>query len=142
VHYGIIVFNDPVNFVDPLGLEFITPENLQKILSNAPSWKGVPYLRRGKTRKGADCSGSTWAIYGEAGSPYLYRDSSSFPGSEFKEVPSPLPGDVVWWSGHMAIFAGEGKVWSARRTGFVYGLYPIEWFIKDYGPPTYYRYWK
>jgi len=138
----LYVWSNPVRWIDPWGLEFIVPEELQKIFGNAATWEGVPYLLGGKTRKGADCSGSTWKIYSEVGFPYPYKETMSFPGNEFREVSDPQPGDVVRWSGHLAIFAGEGKVWSARRPGFNYGLYPVQWFTKTYGPPTYYRYWK
>lgn len=81
---------------------------------------------------GADCSGSVWAIYKEAGFSYghyfntvkfvnLVASDPNFiaawlqkmAGTEtnfvkgqhfFKKVLVPQPGDIGWWEGHMAIY--------------------------------------
>jgi RHS repeat-associated protein len=91
--YGF-VGNNPVDYIDLLGLApgdwwdprtwiaklfgdskngFITPEEGQHIADVAKTWKGTPFSKIGNksTRKGADCSGSTWRIYQEAGFPMI-----------------------------------------------------------------------
>jgi cell wall-associated NlpC family hydrolase len=116
----------------------------------AKSWEGTYYIFGGKSRDGADCSGSTWAIYKEAGFLYKYLPSASFPNSpNFRPSPDNVPqvGDIGRWNGHMAIYdpnAPDGKnVWTAHRTGGPpYGSYNFERYNKIYGTVTWYRYYK
>jgi cell wall-associated NlpC family hydrolase len=133
----------PLNWFDPWGLEFISPEEGQSLVDEASTWLGTPYLSPGSTKKGADCVGSAWAIYAKKGFPYTNKKAGEYPTiPQFKEVPSPQSGDIVQWSGHVAVYAGEGYVWSTRREGKTYGYYPAQWFSNTYGPPRYLRYWK
>ncbi len=123
---------------------YLTTEERRKLLDNASTWTDTPYRKAGKTRAEADCSGSVWAIFNEIGLTYFHKNSHEFPSiPEFEKVTDPQPGDVVRWNGHLAIVAEEkGKVWSARRPGERFGLWPMEWFTSIYGAPTYYRYLK
>jgi len=147
--YGYVL-NDPVNWLDPWGLEFIAGEEGQQIVDMAKSWEKTPYLFGGKSKSGADCSGSTWAIYKEAGFPYKYLPSASFPNSSnFQPSLDNIPqvGDVGRWNGHMAIYdpnAPDGNnVWTAHRTsGPPYGADQFERYNKIYGPVQWYRYYK
>lgn len=113
---------------------FVTAAGGQKIADVAKNWwrADVPYVTGGKTKKGADCSGSVWAIYNEAGLSYgaytntagftniVGTDSNFLKGKHyFKKVGAPQVGDVGVWSngksgndarGHMAIYdTGAGK---------------------------------
>ena len=138
---------------------FITVVEGLGIVGKAKLWKGTPY-GTGKYAggnavkdKGADCSGSVWAIYKEAGLSYgVYQSSASFPSSVvgtdanfvkgthfFKKVDTPQVGDVGWWNGHMAIYdlnAGktvtktplDGNQWSARTTGQNFGPTRRNWY--------------
>ena len=117
--------------------------------------------------EGADCSGSTWKIYQEAGfsyAPYLHTagfkdlvgtDQNFIKGKHFfKEVSSPQTGDVGWWKGHMAIYdkdAGTtprgqvGHLWSASNPkGSGFGVARTDFYdFKDgKGQIIWYRYWK
>jgi RHS repeat-associated protein len=147
--YGYVL-NDPVNWLDPWGLEFGSAEEGQRIVEVASRWIDTPYIFGGKSREGADCSGSTWAIYKEAGFPYKYLPSASFPNSpSFRPSPDNIPqvGDVGRWNGHMVIYdpnAPNGNnVWTAHRTGGPpYGPYQFERYNKIYGSVTWYRYYK
>jgi RHS repeat-associated protein len=147
--YGYVL-NDPVNSVDLWGLELISAEEGQQIIDVAKSWEKTPYLFGGKGKSGADCSGSTWAIYKEAGLPYKYLPSASFPNSpNFRPSPDNVPqvGDVGRWNGHLAIYdpnAPDGNnVWTAHRTGGPpYGPYRFEHYNKIYGHVQWYRYYK
>lgn len=121
---------------------FLTATEGWKIARVAESWKGTPYApveKAGKRvpgsekyagggavkKEGADCSGSTWKIYKEAGFPYgPYINTALFVnrvatepdfisawlqklvGSDknfvegkhfFKKVFAPQVGDVGWW---------------------------------------------
>ncbi len=121
--YGY-VGNDPVNFMDQTGLEPISADEGQKIVDESRNWKGVEYVLGGKTKDGADCSGSTWSIYQNAGFGYKYSSTATFSGNpKFKPVPDNIPqvGDVGLYPGHVLIFdpnAGKGKnVWTAYQPG-------------------------
>jgi hypothetical protein len=132
----------------------ISAQESAKIVEHAKDWAGTPYAPRGTERAGdkavkgengsADCSGSVHAIYGEAGYNYTYAFSGSFAADAkngsipFKEVTANerQAGDVVLYDGHMSVYAGDGKVWSAHQTGvkFQFGS------VSDFGKPRYFRY--
>ena len=130
----------------------LTPEEGGRIVVVARRWNDTPYLKGGKSKVGADCSGSVWGIYVEAGFPYQYSWTAIFPTSpRFKPSPNNIPqvGDVAWWNGHMAIYdpnAGMVRrqlatLWSASHAGGPkFGPAVIKWFNDDYGPVKWYRY--
>ena len=127
----------------------------------------VPYVSGGKTKQGADCSGTTWKIYEEAGFSYgSYQSTATFrtlvgadndkemKGKHFKQVSTPQVGDIGWWNGHMVIYdPNAGKTnngltadcWSSSnpKSDRLYGPAALHWFEKNYGTkPIWYRYWK
>jgi len=143
------VSGNPVNEIDPLGLELVSLSEGQTIVDVAKTWQGVPYFPNGgdkSSRDQADCSGSTWKIYGEAGFPYPYSPSDNFSRNpKFSPAPNNVPqvGDVGQWNGHVLIYdpnAGNGNnSWSARKPGVPYGPAHWQWWSGK-GPVTWYRY--
>jgi NlpC/P60 family/Putative peptidoglycan binding domain/Transglycosylase SLT domain len=103
-----------------------------RILQVARSYLGIPYVRGEEDRKGMDCSGFTMVVYREAMGIQLARYSGDQPASGTR-VRRPLPGDLVYWPGHVAIYYGSGYVIGARHPGVVSQIYRL------YGSPTYYR---
>lgn len=110
---------------------FITPEEGQRILQVADTWVGTPYVSAGsrseKGKKG-DCSGTTNKIFIEAGFPYPYQTTSTFIAfaeatNRFREIDlakqSLQAGDVLWWPGHVAIYAPFADGHPRQRTGVV-----------------------
>lgn len=100
----------------------ISSEQGKQIVKVASTWAKTPYVYGGMAKKGADCSGSTYQILKEAGFPYdrQFRSSSQFSKNpKFNQLTenSPQEGDVAWWSGHVAIYAGNGEIWTATHTG-------------------------
>ena len=128
---------------------FITATEGWKIALVAKGWRDTPYAPQEKAGKrvagsekyaggnpvkgeGADCSGSVWAIYKEAGFPYgPYANTAMFVNRVatdadliaawlknlvgidadfvkgrhfFKKVTMPQVGDIGWWNGHVAIY--------------------------------------
>lgn len=146
----------PQRFIDPLGLVLLTAEEGQKIVDKAREWIGVPYYEGGgpkSSREKADCSGSTWQIYKEAGFDYDYSSSSTFPKNpSFKKVTDNIPqqGDVGWWNGHMLIYDAnaanipgapkDANALSARNGTKPFSAVPISWWTKPKGDVTWYRY--
>jgi len=148
-----------------------TPEEGQKIVTVAITWIDTPYSQLGghsKKGKFADCSGSTHAIYEEAGLPYPYQRTKDFADyaaktDRFKPAPGNTPqvGDVGYWrnasEGHMVIYDdkayehltkeqlkkggfAQANTWSATGSKHVYQATPQPWFDKKYGPVKWYRY--
>lgn len=150
----------------------ITPEQGRAVVRAAAGWAGTPYSLVGAASAkgtGGDCSGSTWLIYQEAGLPYDYQPTGSFPAyaartGRFRELGDNEPrqdGDILYWSGHMAIhtdFASDPEhastprvnargakwtqvndMWSATHPGgAAYGPNASRWFRSD--PPRVFRY--
>ena len=78
------------------------------IVEAARKWVGVGRYRSGGTNPatGTDCSGFTQYIYRQFGIS-LNRSSRSQTANGTK-TNDPKPGDLVLWTGHAAIYAGNG----------------------------------
>lgn len=135
---------------------FVSAAEGKKIAACAKAWAGTPYVKGGKAKTGADCSGSVWGIYNDAGFVYEYSASATFPANScFQPSPNNIPqvGDVGWWNGHMMIFDSDagmtkkGEVangWSATNpNGQPFGTARHEWFDTHYGTTVkWFRYTK
>ena len=111
----------------------LSQEQQTRLSSVARNWSSarVPYAPSNSpmaginaSLAGADCSGAVYAIYNQAGISIPYSATEGFPRHpSFTPLPSgstPQVGDVLWWPGHVAIFAGEvpesgHKMWTAFR---------------------------
>jgi len=133
------------------------PDISQEIMKEATTWLDTPYApktdlkrRGGGATKGpdgaADCSGSVWRIYQNAGHGYPYTQSDSFADAARRgRIPfrplgpdeTPREGDVVVYPGHMSVYDGHNGVYSARRSGKPFGHFGVNYFS---GTPRYYRY--
>ncbi len=130
----------------------LSQELQNRIIAIARTWVGVPYKLGGKNKQGADCSGSVWCIYNEAGLPYKYLQTSQFKNScSFVKLgpnQAPETGDVGVYPGHVVILdpkagptytGAPGDVWSAFHTnGPTFGPAQQKWFPP--GAPDWYRY--
>lgn len=103
-----------------------------KIVNAAGEWEGTPYLAVGansvKGVKG-DCSGTTNKIFVSAGFPYPYKQTATFidyveSSHRFREIHQdrePMQaGDVLFWRGHMAIYAPFPEGHPKRNTGVMH----------------------
>jgi RHS repeat-associated protein len=141
--YGYVL-QDPVNGIDPLGLD-LTPAQQAAIKQAAQDWvrSKVPYVWGGDTKAGADCSGALSAIYNQAGLNVGRFTSASIKSSPYFSPAKGAPqiGDIGVYAHHVDLYGGytgPGKnVWSAFHTGGPpFGPANSSWF----GTPTWYRY--
>ena len=140
-NFYVYVRNNPVVLIDPFGLREPTAQEMQNIINAAQDWavSNVPYVYGGKSKKGADCSGSVWSIYDQAGLPYDYTTASGLPKNPRFVPVSPgnqQPGDVGWCPNHIVIYdpnAGQQRnVWSASHTGGpAFGPGNSSWYCHD-----------
>ncbi|MFT3663147.1 MAG: NlpC/P60 family protein [Gordonia sp. (in: high G+C Gram-positive bacteria)] len=85
-------------------------ERAAKAVQAALSQRGVPYVWGGTTPSGFDCSGLTQWSYRQAGLeiPRLAQEQDT---AGFAVTQSQLqPGDLAVWSGHVAMYVGNGQM--------------------------------
>jgi cell wall-associated NlpC family hydrolase len=141
---------------DVLTTADIAESDGRKIVTEAANWAGTLYAPNvtsdkykgpGAVRKEeADCSGSVWKIYCNAGYPYDYTTTAAFdayarrPNSPFRKLSvgeAAQRGDVVLYPGHMSIYAGSSMVWSAHKTDQPFRMFGVTFFNMHF---RYYRY--
>ncbi len=83
----------------------------QQIASYACQFVGNPYVSGGTSlTNGADCSGFTYRVYSDFGysiprTSYAQRNAGT--GVDYANA---QPGDIICYSGHVAIYIGNGKI--------------------------------
>lgn len=88
------------------------------IVGIAQSQLGAPYVWGGASPStGFDCSGFTMWVYGQAG--YYLPHSSNAQAGYGTPVPASqvAAGDLLVWSGHVAVYAGGGQIIHAATSG-------------------------
>ena len=90
------------------------------IVAKARTYLGVPYAWGGNTYSGIDCSGLTKACHASVGI-YIDRWSGhqAIGGKAIGSVAEAKPGDIICYSGHVAIYIGNERVIHAPHTGTV-----------------------
>ncbi|MET0450039.1 MAG: C40 family peptidase, partial [Aeromicrobium sp.] len=100
-----------------------------KIISQAKKLKGKPYRYGGATPSGFDCSGYVQYVYKKAGKKIGRTSGAQLAGKSIKKS-NKRPGDILIFKHgstayHSAIYAGDGKMWEAQRTGVPVGKHSI-----------------
>ena len=92
----------------------------QAIVAEARRYLGVKYVWGGNGFNGIDCSGLTKAAHAAVG---IYVDRWSghqaIGGKAIGSVAEAMPGDIICYSGHVAVYIGNERVIHAPQTGDV-----------------------
>jgi cell wall-associated NlpC family hydrolase len=86
---------------------------------------GLPYVWGGTDPdKGMDCSGLTQWAYGQAGVK-LPRTAATQTIGQKVDINDIQPGDLIIWSGHVAMYIGNGQMVEEPHTGSVCHVVPL-----------------
>lgn len=90
----------------------------QKIINAAYSYIGTPYVWGGTSYRGIDCSGLTMMCHQAAGiSIPRVSYSQAASGQNVGSLADALPGDVICYPGHVAVYIGNNQVIHAPTEG-------------------------
>lgn len=95
----------------------------QQVADFAVQFVGNPYVYGGTSlTNGADCSGFTLSVYANFGVSLPHSaKAQNTKGTNVGSIDNAIPGDLVYYSGHIAIYIGNGKIVHASnsRTGII-----------------------
>ncbi len=89
-----------------------------QVVQEAMKYVGNPYVWSGSSlTQGCDCSHFVWLVYKNCGLDFGYHTSAGCRslGRAIQEKDM-KPGDIVCYSGHVAIYAGNGKIVEAQSS--------------------------
>lgn len=88
-----------------------------QIMSIAARYVGVPYRWGGTTPRGFDCSGYVQYVFKQAGISLPRTSGAQAKAGRRIPASQARPGDLVWKPKHIGIYAGNGMMYDAPRSG-------------------------
>jgi len=113
---------EPTNIIEDYSkleeLETVQAESGQDIVNYALQFVGNPYVYGGESlTNGADCSGFTGEVYSHFGIELpRTSDNQRNIGIDVEGLENALPGDLICYSGHVAIYIGDGNIVHAANS--------------------------
>lgn len=89
----------------------------QQAVNLALEYVGVPYVWGGASPSGFDCSGLIQYVYAQLGISLPHSSASMSTVGYQVSAAEAQPGDIVWTSGHVSLYAGNGMVVEAQQAG-------------------------
>jgi cell wall-associated NlpC family hydrolase len=83
----------------------------------AARYAGIMYRYGGTTPAGFDCSGYTSYVMRRVGVSLPRTSGAQRAAARRVSRGAAVPGDLVFMPGHVGIYAGNGMMWDAPRTG-------------------------
>ena len=106
----------------------------QKIANKGCEYIGNPYVYGGNSlTNGIDCSGFVQQIHAKFGISTPRNSTSLRYGGKAVAVSDMMPGDVVCYEGHVAIYIGGGQMIHAPHTGDVVKVSSVQsgmWYVR------------
>lgn len=100
----------------------------------AQSRIGTPYCWGGNGPNCFDCSGLTRAAWASAGRSIPRTSEAQAAKLTPVAMNAVQPGDILWRPGHVGIYAGQGWVIAATKTGDVVRYQPASGFVRAVRP--------
>lgn len=91
----------------------------------AAAQMGKDYCYAGKGPNCYDCSGLTQSAWAAAGVSIPGNSEAQFGSLPRVPMDQIQPGDILWFPGHVGIYAGGGQVINATHTGDVVRIHPV-----------------
>ena len=85
----------------------------EQVLAIAKQYTGVPYVFGGTTTSGWDCSGYTSFVYNKVGVNLPRNSGGQAAAGQTVSASEAKPGDLVYKTGHVGIYAGDGMMYDA-----------------------------
>lgn len=104
-------------------------DRAEKVLDEAKDLKGKPYRYGADGPSAFDCAGYVQYVYKEAGKKIGRTSGAQLSGKSIDKGDKRAGDILIFMRGgtayHSAIYAGDGKMWEAQRTGTSVGKHDI-----------------